>query len=57
MTAGTDLTAAQEALQQAQRERAEVLRMRPKTNENAQQARWLLAENNFASRIRGTFLS
>jgi hypothetical protein len=57
VTAGTDLAKAQQELQRAQRERAEVLRMRPKTDENARQARRLIAENNFANRIRGTFSS
>jgi hypothetical protein len=57
VTAGTDLSAAQQALQQAQMERAQVLSMRRKTDENARRARGLLAENNFANRIRGTFSS
>ena len=57
MTAGTDLNAAQQALQRAQMERAQVLSMRRKTDENARKARGLLAENNFANRIRGTFSS
>ena len=37
--------------------RAVVLSMRRKTEENARGARGLLAENNFANRIRGTFSS
>lgn len=52
MTAGTDLTAAQRALRRAQEERAEVLKMRMKTEDTARKARWLLAENNFAARVR-----
>lgn len=56
-TAGTDLAKAQRDLQRAQRERAEVLGMRPKTEENARRARRLLVENNFAERIRGSFSS
>ena len=57
MNAGTDLAKAQQELQRAQRERAEVQKMRPKTDENAWRARRLIAENNFANRIRGTFSS
>jgi hypothetical protein len=53
VVAGTDLNAAQKALQRAQRERAEVLAMRKKTEENARQAKRLLAENNFAARVFG----
>ena len=57
MTAGTDLAKAQQELQRAQQERALVLGMRAKTDENARRARRLIAENNFANRIRGTFSS
>lgn len=52
VTSGTDLSAAQRELQRAQQERAQVRAMRPKTHENARQARGLLVENNFAERIR-----
>ena len=52
---GTDLAKAQQDLQRAQRERAEVLGMRPKTEENARRARRLLADNHFAERVRSTF--
>ncbi len=54
---GTDLAKAQQDLQRAQQERAEVLGMRPKTEENARRAQRLLAENHFAARIRGSFSS
>ena len=53
VTAGTDLSAAQLALQRAQMERGVVLGMRSKTNENAREAKRLLAENNFSRRIFG----
>jgi hypothetical protein len=56
VTAGTDLSAAQRELQKAQQDRAQVRAMRPKTHENARQAKGLLAENNFAERIRRTFV-
>ena len=55
MTAGTDLSIAQQALQRAQQERAEVLGMRHKTDENARKAKRLLSENHFAERIRRSF--
>ena len=55
MTAGTDMAIAQEALQRAQQERAEVLGMRHKTNETARKARGLLVENHFAERVRRSF--
>jgi hypothetical protein len=54
---GTDLAKAQQDLQRAQMERAEVLSMRPKTEENAQRARWLLAENHLGARVRRSFSS
>ena len=52
VTSGTDLAAAQQALQEAQKERAEVIAMRPKTEENAKKAHELLRKNHFAERIR-----
>ena len=55
VTAGTDMAIAQEALQRAQQERAEVLGMRHKTNETARKAKWLLSENHFAERVRRSF--
>lgn len=55
VTAGTDLRTAQEALQRAQAERARVLAMRPKTEQNAREARKLVHENHFAERIRRSF--
>ena len=55
VTAGTDLSIAQQALQRAQQERAEVLGMRHKTDENARKAKRLLSENHFAERIRRSF--
>ena len=57
MTAGTDLAAAQEALQRAQQGRAEVLSMREKTRELAKRTEELLVENHFAERVRRSFLS
>lgn len=52
---GTDLAKAQRDLQRAQQERSEVRGMRSKTDENARRAKWLLAENHFAERIRGSW--
>jgi hypothetical protein len=55
VTAGTDMASAQQALQRAQRERAEVVGMRGKTEENARKAKDLLRKNHFAERIRRSF--
>jgi hypothetical protein len=57
VTGGTDLAKAQQDLQRAQMERAQVLSMRPKTEENAQRARQLIVENHFAARVRRSFSS
>lgn len=55
MRAGTSLDEAQQALQRAQKDRARVIGMRRKTEENAREGKRLLAENHLAQRIRESY--
>lgn len=55
--APTDLKKAQEALQRAQAERAEVFKMRPRTRQIARRAEELLNENHLAERIRRSWMA
>lgn len=55
MDGPTSLAEAQQALQRAQKDRARVIGMRPKTRENAREGKRLLAENHLAQRIRESY--